>query len=133
MTEREPLAHEAVRESQDPCRDTDHVIGDPENVAHVPEQFDVSMLDPDFPGDPVDNVETFDNDHDEHTPAEPVLHSSSSMSTKCLQQNLMILCPHEDGLLHRDFRQLLRRKNSIETNETGTRARMVSIDLRGIV
>ena len=78
MTEREPLAHEAVRESQDPCRDTDHVIGDPENVAHVPEQFDVSMLDPDFPGDPVDNVETFDNDRDEHTPAEPVLHSSSS-------------------------------------------------------
>ena len=30
MTERERLAQEAVRESQDPSQDTDHVIGEPE-------------------------------------------------------------------------------------------------------
>ena len=65
VTEREGLAQEAVRESQDPCRDTDRVFGEPElpqqssqasehepNVAPVPEQPDVPMPDPDSPETP---------------------------------------------------------------------------------
>ena len=89
LTERERMAQEDVRESQDPGQDTSHVIGEPvlpqqpsrssehgPNVgAVVPEQPDVSMPAPDFfgtPGDPVD-----DDDHDEQPPAEPVPHSSS--------------------------------------------------------
>ena len=60
MTECERLAQEAVRESQDPSRDTDRVLGELElpqqpspssepNVELVPEQPDVSMPDPESP------------------------------------------------------------------------------------
>ena len=90
MTERERLGQEAVRESQNHGQDTDQVIDEQElpqppsqssehgpNVdAHVPEQPDVSMPDPDFSGttgDPVD-----DDDHDEQPPTEPVPHSNGS-------------------------------------------------------
>ena len=91
VTERERLAQEAVRESQDPGRDTDHVSDEPElprqpsqssqhepNVAPVPEQPDVSMPDRESPetlGEPAD---TSNDDHDEQTTAEPVPHNCSS-------------------------------------------------------
>ena len=78
-----------MRESLDPGRDMDHVIGEPElppqpfqtsgqenNVAPVPEQPDVSMPDPGPPETPGDTAETSDDD-DEIT-AEPVPHSNSS-------------------------------------------------------
>ena len=93
MTERVRLAQEAMRESQDPGRYTDHVVGEHElpqqptqssehepSVAPLPEEPDVFVPDPDFretPGDPVHNAETFDDYHDEQTPAEPVPHISS--------------------------------------------------------
>ena len=88
---RERLAQEAVRESQDTGRDTDRVFGEPElpqqssktsehepNVAPVSEQPDVSMPDPESPETPDDPAEAFDDDHDEQTTADPVPHSSSS-------------------------------------------------------
>ena len=61
VTERERLAQEAVRESQDRGQDTDHVIGEPE-LPQQPSQSSVhepnvhapvlSMPDPDFFGTP---------------------------------------------------------------------------------
>ena len=88
VTERERLAQEAVRESQDPGRDVDHVSDEPElpeqppptsgqenNVAPV-SQPDVSMSDPAPPERPDETAETSDDDR-ENT-AEPVPHRSSS-------------------------------------------------------
>ena len=57
-----------MRESQDPCRDTDHVS--------EPEKPDISMPDPEPPETPGDIVETSDDDH-EAIP-KPVAQSSSS-------------------------------------------------------
>ena len=91
VTERERLAQEAVRESQNPGRDTGRVFGETElpqqssqtsehkpSVAPVPELSDVSMPDPESPESPGEPAETSDDDHDEQTTAEPVPHSSSS-------------------------------------------------------
>ena len=63
VTERERLAQEAVRESQDPGRDVNHVS-------------DVSMPDPGSPETPNENAETTNDDCG--NTAEPVPHSSSS-------------------------------------------------------
>ena len=88
VTERERLAQEAVRESQDPGRNVDHVSDEPElpqqpsqtsghenNVAPV-SQPDVSMPDPGSPETLDESAETPDDDS-ENT-VEPVPHSSSS-------------------------------------------------------
>ena len=88
VTERERLAQEAVRESQDPRRNVDHVTDEPElphqpsqtsgqenNVAPV-SQPDVSMPDPGSPETLDESAETSD-DLRENT-VEPVPHSSSS-------------------------------------------------------
>ena len=82
VTERERMAQEAVRESQDPSRDVDHVSDEPElprqpsqtsgqenNVAPV-SQPDVSMPDHGPPETPDETAETSDDDR-ENT-AEPV-------------------------------------------------------------
>ena len=87
VTERQRLAQEAVRESQDPSRDMDHVSdelelpqqtsqtsGQENNVAPVSEP-DVSMLNPAPPETPDETAETSRDDR-ENT-AEPVPHSSS--------------------------------------------------------
>ena len=91
VTVRERLAQEAVRESQDPCRDTDRVFGEPElpqqssqssehepNVAPVPEQPEVPMPDPESPETPGDPAETSDDIHDEQTTPEAVPNSGRS-------------------------------------------------------
>ena len=88
VTERERLAQDAVRESQDPGRNVDHVSDEPElpqqpfqasgqesNVAPV-SQPDVSMPDPGSPETLDESAETSDDDR-ENT-VEPVPHSSSS-------------------------------------------------------
>ena len=89
VTERERLAQEAVRESQDPGRHVEHASdeetalpqqpsqtsGQENNVAPV-SQTDVSMLDPGSPENLDESAETSDDDR-ENT-AEPVPHSSSS-------------------------------------------------------
>ena len=81
--ERERLAQDALRESQEPGQDTDPATGQPEpplqlsqstepapnSDAPIPEQQpDVSMQDQDSPepGDPVNNVEPSESDHEEH-------------------------------------------------------------------
>ena len=83
VTERERLAREALRGSQGPCQDTDHVIGElalpqqpsqssehgPNVDAPVPEQQpDVSMPDPYFLETP---GHLFDDDHHEEQPPTP--------------------------------------------------------------
>ena len=88
VTERERLAQEAVRESQDPGRNVDHVNDEPElpeqpsqtsgqenNVAPV-SQPDVSMPDPGSPETLDESAETPDGDREDTV--EIVPHSSSS-------------------------------------------------------
>ena len=89
VTERERLAREAVRESQDPSRNVDHVSdeetelsqqpsrtsGQENNVAPV-SMSDVLMPDPVPPETPDENAETSNDDRE--NAAEPVPHSSSS-------------------------------------------------------
>ena len=89
VTERERLAQGAVRESQDPGRDIDHVSDEPElpqqpvetsgqenNAAPVSEQPDVSMPDPGPPETRGDIAETSDEIHE--ITAERVPYSNSS-------------------------------------------------------
>ena len=89
VTERERLAREAVRESQDPGRNMDHVSDEETELPQQPSQTsgqennvspvslsDVTMPDSVLPETPDENAET-SNDDCENT-AEPVPHSSSS-------------------------------------------------------
>ena len=91
VTERERLAREAVRESQDPGQNVDHVSDEETELPQQPSQTsgqennvalvsppDVPMPDPVLPETPNANAET-SNDDRENT-AEPVPHSSSSHS-----------------------------------------------------
>ena len=121
VTERERLAQEAVRESQDPGRDADHEINEPElpqqpsqssehepNVASVPEQPDVSMPDLGSPETPREPAETSDDDHDEQTTAGAARHiGNGDLSTQCLLQNLMVLWRRDDELLQKDLQLLV--------------------------
>ena len=103
VTERERLAQEAVRESQDPGRNVEHVSDETElpqqpsqtsgqenNVALV-SQLDVSMPDPGSPDTLDESAETSDDDRENLSRAAAVHTGCGDQSTKCLLQNLVIL------------------------------------------
>ena len=121
-----------MRELQDPGRDTDRVIGEPEwpqqpsqssgHETHVPEQLDVSMPDPESPETPGDPAETSDDDREwrpeyEVPPPEP--HDPVVTRRRVVCKETTDNC--RGG------------RTPTETNEIGIRVRIVSIDQRGIV
>ena len=119
-----------MRESQDLGRDTDRLCGVPElpqlpsqsaehepNVAPVPEQHDVWMLDPESPETPGDQRKRPMRIMTNRPPASlsrtvAVHIGNGDLSTKCFLRNLRILWRREDGLLQRDLRLLVKMKNS---------------------
>ena len=105
VTERERLAQEAGRESQDSGRDMDHVSDDPElpqqpfqtsrrenHVAPVSEKPDVSMPDPRPPETPDENPLTMIVRTQLNLSRTAVVHTGNGdQTTKCLLRNLVIL------------------------------------------
>ena len=139
------VSEEAVRESQDPGRDVDHVSDETElpqqpsqtsgpetNVAPV-SQPDVSMPDPGPPETPDETAETSDDDR-ENT-AEPFPHSSSSHWPWRREYEVL---PSEPGDSVVTRRRVVAKRpptggggtNPTETIEIGTCARIVPTDWR---
>ena len=124
-----------MRVSQDPSRDTDHVIDETElpqssgqepNVAPVPEQPYVRCLILNLQKHLANLLKRpmviMTNRHQPSPSRTQASHiGNGDQRTKCLLRNLMILWRREDELLQRDLRQLLRARIPTETDEIGPR------------
>ena len=129
VTERDRLTQEAVRESQDPGRDTDRVFGEPELPQQPSQSSNMNQMSHLCRNSPMSRCLIWNlQKHLAILPKRPMMMmtdrlqpslcciaavptGNGDLSSKCLLRNLVIWWRREDELLQRDLRQLLRREN----------------------